>query len=87
VTQNPFGKIQSDQDVKAEEIIQRNLHKSGVVYGFVSEETPQLNVVNEDGDYIVTYDPIDGSLVTDANFSVATIFCVWRARSILGLSG
>lgn len=43
--------------------------------------------MNDDGEYIVSYDPIDGSTVIDSNFSVATIFAVWKAKDIIGLSG
>jgi fructose-1,6-bisphosphatase len=46
-----------------------------------------LNEINKDGEYIVSYDPIDGSTVIDSNFSVATIFAVWRAKDIIGMSG
>ena len=43
--------------------------------------------INKEGEYIVSYDPIDGSGVIDSNFSIATVFAVWRARDIIGLSG
>mmetsp|Transcript_866 Transcript_866/g.511 ORF Transcript_866/g.511 Transcript_866/m.511 type:complete len:253 (-) Transcript_866:38-796(-) len=71
----------------AEQIISKNLVKSRVVYGFCSEENPQLNKLNETGEYIVSYDPIDGSAVIDSNFAIATIFAVWRSKDIIGMSG
>ena len=47
----------------------------------------QLNHINENGEYIVSFDPIDGSSVLDSNFSISTIFAVWKSRDIIGLSG
>jgi sedoheptulose-bisphosphatase len=43
--------------------------------------------LNPDGSYTVTFDPIDGSNVVDANFSVGSIFGVWKSRDINGLTG
>jgi fructose-1,6-bisphosphatase len=43
--------------------------------------------LNANGNYTVTFDPIDGSNVIDSNFSVASIFGVWKTRDINGLTG
>ena len=42
-TKNPFGKQQSDIDVRANAIIFEHMKKSGVVYAAVSEETPEVS--------------------------------------------
>lgn len=76
-TQNQFGKIQKDIDLKADEIIFKHLKESGVVYGAISEENPVVNVLNDKGSYTVSFDPIDGSGVVDANFSIASTFAIW----------
>ena len=39
-TKNEFGKVQSDIDLEANEIIIKHLKKSGVIYGCASEESP-----------------------------------------------
>ncbi len=39
---NEFGKIQSDLDLKADEIIFKNLAKSRVVHSAASEEKPYV---------------------------------------------
>ena len=58
------------------------------MYGYVSEEKAQLEVLNESaGSYIVTYDPIDGNNVLDCNMSVASIFGIWKAKSLDGCTG
>ena len=37
---------------------------------------------------MVTFDPIDGSTVMDANFSVASVFAIWESQGDLnGLTG
>ena len=37
-------------------------------------------VLNPNGEYIVTFDPLDGSSVVDANMSVGSIFGIWKKR-------
>jgi len=47
----------------------------------MSEETPVMKVLNEDGQYLVTFDPLDGSSVLEANFAVGSIFAIWKRRT------
>lgn len=49
----------------------------------------QLNELNQEGQYIVTFDPIDGSAVMDSNFSVASVFAIWKHQGadLDGLTG
>ena len=35
----------------------------------------------------MTFDPIDGSSVIDCNFSVGSIFGIWKTKKVLGSSG
>lgn len=84
---SPFGKQQSTIDLEADRMIHKHLLKSGVVYSLISEESAQMQVINPEGVFIVSYDPIDGNNVLDANMSVASIFGVWHAKDINGLSG
>jgi len=53
----------------------------------LSEEKLYFNEINKDGEYVVTFDPIDGSSVIESNFAVASVFAVWRTKDINGLSG
>ena len=46
-----------------------------------------MNELNKDGTYTVTFDPIDGSLVMDSNFAVASIYAVWQSKDINGQTG
>lgn len=68
-------------------MIQKHLMTSGVVAACASEERPIRNEINENGQYYVTYDPIDGSSVIDCNFSVGSIFGIWNTNEIEGKTG
>jgi fructose-1,6-bisphosphatase len=83
-TSNEFGEMQLDTDVHTDSIIFRCLKETGVVYAGVSEESPQITILNEDGQYLVTFDPLDGSSVIDANMSVGSIFAIWRRKPGIG---
>ena len=86
-SKNAFGKQQSDIDLEADKIIFKHLKASGVIHAAASEESPQMNVLNEDGTYFVTFDPIDGSSVIDCNFSVGSIYGIWKTKDIEGKTG
>jgi fructose-1,6-bisphosphatase len=43
-TKNPFGKQQSDIDLKANDIVYRHLKLSGVVHAAVSEEGAEVSL-------------------------------------------
>jgi fructose-1,6-bisphosphatase len=42
--------------------------------------------LNPSGEYTVTFDPIDGGTIIDANYSVASIFGIWRDK-VIGSTG
>ena len=86
-SKNEFGKQQSNIDLEANNIIMKHLKSSGVVGYAASEESPQANELNPDGEYFVTFDPIDGSSVIDCNFSVGTIYGIWDTKDIQGKTG
>lgn len=77
---NEFGEMQLDTDVHTDDLIFARLKETGVVYAAASEEMPKMNVLNPDGQYIVTFDPLDGSSVIDANFAVGSIFAIWKRK-------
>lgn len=43
--------------------------------------------MNKSGEYIVTFDPIDGGTVVEANYAVASIFGIWKKDEINGCTG
>ena len=65
-------------DVQIDSIIFDALTDCGVVYGAASEEKPQLIMLNENGKFFVTFDPLDGSSIIDSNLAIGTIIGIWR---------
>ncbi len=57
-----------------DKIIESELSKLKEVKAIVSEEKESILELNEDGKYIVCYDPLDGSSLVDVNLSVGSIF-------------
>lgn len=75
-TSNTFGENQIKLDVLADHRLMKNLEQeeSFQVRQLASEESDEIRILSSrDGRYSVTFDPLDGSSVVDANFSVGTI--------------
>ena len=64
-----------------------NLKKSGVVYAAVSKENAKKIIINPDGVYFVSFDPIDGTKLIGANMSIASIYGIWRTKDMNGVTG
>jgi fructose-1,6-bisphosphatase len=58
-----------------------------VIRGCVSKDSCSYCELNPKGQYIVTFDPIDGGTVIESNFSVASIFGIWNTKDIIGCTG
>src|SRR5437667_5453829 len=46
-----------------------------------------MKILNEEADYVVTFEAIDGGTILDANYSVASIFSIWGSDKLDGLTG
>lgn len=77
-TANDFGDVQLDFDVQIDSILFDNLTQCGVVYSASSEERPYMTKLNENGKFIVTFDPLDGSSIIDSNLAIGTIAGIWK---------
>ncbi|MEQ6250681.1 class 1 fructose-bisphosphatase [Sulfitobacter sp. HNIBRBA3233] len=78
-TENVQGETQKELDVISDEIF-AGIVSSGVA-ALVSEEVDTVNWLKDKpqaGDFIVYYDPLDGSSNLDVNLSVGTIFSIVR---------
>ena len=84
---NDFGDEQLAIDVLADKCIFDNLQACNVVATASSEEVPVEKELNPQGQYSVAFDPLDGSSIIDTNFSVGTIFGVWKGKSFIGKNG
>eukprot|EP01133_Synstelium_polycarpum_P012606 gene12606-14795_t len=76
------------EDVKKLDIIANDAFKTALkstkeVFCMVSEEEQSIIPVSESecGNYVVTFDPLDGSSNLDANVSVGSIFAIFRKVS------
>ncbi|KAK4532220.1 hypothetical protein CCYA_CCYA11G3077 [Cyanidiococcus yangmingshanensis] len=83
---NAFGDQQLAVDLLADRTIEAALRASGVVAIGSSEEQP----IEKDlggTTFAVAWDPLDGSSIVDTNFSVGTIFGIWRGKRLTGVTG
>ena len=87
-TANIQGEDQLALDILADKIIHNELEKSDLVALIASEEKDQPEKFKASrGNYAVTYDPLDGSSLVDANLSIGSIFGIWSEPVLLGQTG
>ncbi|MBS3965004.1 MAG: class 1 fructose-bisphosphatase [Methylomonas sp.] len=80
-TQNIQGDVQKKLDIITHDIMVSALGWSGHVSGMASEEAEALIPVSGQyakGQYLVLFDPLDGSSNIDINLTVGTIFSILR---------
>jgi len=80
-TENVQGETQKELDVISDEIFQQIVGSNPALAALVSEEVDEVNWRKEApqaGDFVVYYDPLDGSSNLDVNLSVGTIFSIVR---------
>jgi len=79
--ENVHGEAQQKLDVFADKVMFRALDHTGLVACIASEENETFVPIPEKfpaGDYVVIYDPLDGSSNIDVNVSIGTIFSIHR---------
>ena len=81
---NTTGEQQQKLDVLANIRFTRALSKGGEVCALISEETESFVDLNNEGNYVIAIDPLDGSSNIDVNVSIGTIFSVYRRKSKVG---
>jgi len=83
-SQNTTGEDQQKLDVLANIRFTRALAKGGEVCALVSEESEFFVDLNNEGQYVIAIDPLDGSSNIDVNVSIGTIFSIYRRKSPAG---
>ena len=81
---NVQGEEVQKLDQFANNLICRRLERCGVLCGMASEEAADIIEIPErfdTDDYLLLFDPLDGSSNIDVNISIGTIFSVLRKRS------
>jgi fructose-1,6-bisphosphatase I len=82
--ENVHGEEVQKLDVYANQVMIRALDHTGLVACMASEESQGLIPIPEKfdaGEYVVIFDPLDGSSNIDVNVSIGTIFSIHRKRS------
>lgn len=77
--ENVQGEDQKKLDVISNDMLKEALTKSGLVKGLASEEEENCVGCHKDGEYLVLFDPLDGSSNIDINSLVGTIFSIYKA--------
>ncbi|MEO9533954.1 MAG: class 1 fructose-bisphosphatase [Crocinitomicaceae bacterium] len=83
-SENIQGEAQQKLDVFANDQFIKALTARKVICGIASEENDDFIPINEDGSYIVSMDPLDGSSNIDVNVSIGTIFSIYKRITPVG---
>eukprot|EP00566_Odontella_aurita_P015056 CAMPEP_0113532502 /NCGR_PEP_ID=MMETSP0015_2-20120614/4095_1 /TAXON_ID=2838 /ORGANISM="Odontella" /LENGTH=353 /DNA_ID=CAMNT_0000431471 /DNA_START=19 /DNA_END=1080 /DNA_ORIENTATION=- /assembly_acc=CAM_ASM_000160 len=89
-TQNTSGDEQLHLDIDCDNAVFAAIRSSGVYAVAASEETPTETSVDGGGGggaFSIGFDPLDGSSIIDANFSVGSIYGIWPGKGLLGRKG
>ena len=82
--QNKSGDIIKPMDCIANTIFIENLSKCNSIYKLYSEEEEYGININSSGEYIVAFDPLDGSDNIDINNPTGSLFCIFKKEEICG---
>jgi fructose-1,6-bisphosphatase I len=77
--ENIQGEVQKKLDVVSNELIKDILLESGFVKAISSEEEDHSVAGDQEGKYLVSFDPLDGSSNIDINSLIGTIFSIHEA--------
>ena len=79
ISENVQGEVQKTLDVMTNDIFVEAVQASGYIAGMVSEEVIdpiKATAAASKGQYLLCFDPLDGSSNVNVNISVGTIFSV-----------
>ena len=79
LSENVQGETQKKLDVISNQILKDILSESGYVKAISSEEEEDVVPCSPDGNYLVSFDPLDGSSNTEINSLIGTIFSITHA--------
>ena len=84
ISENVQGEVQKTLDVMTNDIFVEAVQASGYIAGMVSEEVIdpiKATAAASKGQYLLCFDPLDGSSNVNVNISVGTIFSVLKANN------
>ncbi|MEO9653668.1 class 1 fructose-bisphosphatase [Marinomonas sp.] len=76
--ENVQGEEQKKLDVISNDMLKDALMACSSVRAIASEEEEDIVAANTDGEYLIAFDPLDGSSNIDINAMVGTIFSIYR---------
>ncbi len=76
--ENSTGDTQLKLDIASDIIIEKIFRTIPTVKAIVSEEQDSIINLNDDGEYLIAYDPLDGSSLVDVNLSVGSIYGIYK---------
>ena len=76
--ENSTGDTQLKLDIASDIIIEDIFKTIPSIKAIVSEEQEEIVPLNEDGEYLIAYDPLDGSSLVDVNLSVGSIYGIYK---------
>ncbi len=76
--QNQTGDTQLKLDIQSDLIIEEEFKDIQSVKELASEEKDEALTLHKDGEYLIGYDPLDGSSLADVNLSVGSIFGIYK---------
>ncbi|MDX4065478.1 class 1 fructose-bisphosphatase [Aliarcobacter skirrowii] len=77
-SENSTGDVQLKLDIQSDQIIEEIFSKVPNIKAIVSEEQDEILNLNKDGEYLIAYDPLDGSSLVDVNLSVGSIYGIYK---------
>ena len=76
--ENSTGDTQLKLDIASDIIIENIFKEIPSIKAIVSEEQEAIVPLNDDGEYLIAYDPLDGSSLVDVNLSVGSIYGIYK---------
>jgi len=76
--ENSSGETQLELDIKCDMIIEEEFSRVASIHTIASEEKTHEELMHEDGEFYIAYDPLDGSSLVDVNLSVGSIFGIYK---------
>jgi fructose-1,6-bisphosphatase I len=80
-SENVQGEVQKKLDIITNDVMVEHLNWTGHLAAMASEEMEEIIQIPSEfpkGEYLITFDPLDGSSNIDVNISVGTIFSILR---------
>lgn len=76
--ENSTGDTQLKLDIASDKIIEKVFATVPQIKAIVSEEQEFIINLNETGEYLIAYDPLDGSSLIDTNLCVGSIYGIYK---------